>query len=109
MTDLLVAQKTVTFTIASMPRRAAQLKTLERLMRMQPHIQRGLDKLARRRRQTDNQPRARAGRTWIDREPTVKLVHPARGDTFTLRLTPQILPDLRSVEKYLSAKAAKKG
>lgn len=97
---------TVTFTITSMPKNERGIKTLRRLMRMQPEVQKGLSMLARRRRQTDNRPTTRAGRIWIDRKRPTQLVKVLVGESFTLRITPQIIGDLKSVEKYLDAKAA---
>ena len=97
---------TYTFTITKAPERAAQVKTVKRLMEMQPQIQKGLSSLAKRRAQTDNDPRRRAGRIWIHRKRRTNLVQVAEGETFTLRLTPQILPDLRSVLSFLEVKDA---
>ena len=75
-------------------------------MRMQKHIQRGLDRLARKRRQKDNVTYIRAGVEWVNRKRTTKLTRVTAGETFTLTITPQIIPDLKSVEKFLKAKAA---
>ncbi len=105
-TDVIAPQKTVTFTIKSTPQRVAQRKTIRRLMRMQPHIQRGLDKLATQRRQKDNETYIRAGVKWVNRVKTTKLTYVMPGETFTLTLTPQIIPDVRSVERFLDVKAA---
>ena len=107
MSKTLVPTKTVTFTITSVPQRNAQIKTIQRLMRMQPHIQGGLKHLANRRRLTDNVMTSRAGRPWVVRKRVTKLTPVKQGETFTLTLTPQIIPDIASVEKFLDAKAAK--
>jgi hypothetical protein len=95
---------TYTFTIASEPTRDAQRKTIKRLMEMQPEVQRGLAMLSKRRATTDNDPRRRAGRIWIHRKRRTNLVKVAVGETFTLRLTPQILPDINSVRQFLDVK-----
>ena len=58
-TDLIAPKNTVTFTIKTAPSREAERKTIRRLMRMQPHVQRGLDKLATRRRQQGARSAAR--------------------------------------------------
>lgn len=107
MTDVVAPGNNVTFTITKAPRREAERKTIQRLMRMQPHIQQGLRELAKRRRREDNRPYIRAGVIWVDRCKTTKLTRVAPGQTFTLRVTPQIIPDFKAVEKYLDAKAAK--
>ena len=65
MADPIAPLKTVTFTITRVPPRAPQRKTIARLMMMQPDVQRGLKKLAARRRQKDNTPTRRGGRIWI--------------------------------------------
>lgn len=99
----LAPTKSVTFTVKALPRTERQRKTLQRLMRLQPKIQRGLSRLAtvRRRETLWSQ---RGGRPFARRWQATKLVVPQVGATFTLRLTAQILPDIKSVEKYLSAK-----
>lgn len=106
MSDLLTPGNEVTFTITKAPRREAQRKTIQRLMRMQPRIQKGLRALARQRRQKDNRPYIRAGVVWVDRKRTTKLTRVEPGESFTLRLIPQILPDIKAVEQYLDIKAA---
>ncbi len=107
MSDIIAPQAKVTFTIKKAPRREAERKTIQRLMRKQTHIQTGLRHLARQRRQKDNRPYIRAGVEWVDRVKTTKLTKVEPGETFTLTICPQIMPDLRSVEKYLDAAKAK--
>ncbi len=97
-------QDTVTFIVTKAPRREAERKTIQRLMRMQPDIQRGLKMLAKRRRQKDNVVTTRGGRPWVNRKRTTKITQVAPGETFTLEITPQIIPDLKSVQAYLKAK-----
>jgi hypothetical protein len=94
---------TMTFTVTSVPRAEAARKTLMRLMRMQLEIQKGLSRLAARRAREDNREQQRGGRIWTSRAKVTKLVRVAEGETFTLKVVPQIVPDLKSVEKYLSA------
>lgn len=106
MADVIAPNKEVTFTVTKRPQRSAERKTIQRLMRMQPEIQNGLDKLARRRRQKDNRPVSRAGVEWVIRVKTTKLTQVEPGESFTLHVTPQIIPDIKSVESYLDAKAA---
>jgi hypothetical protein len=73
---------------------------------MQPNIQKGLRMLSRQRRQKDNVTYIRAGVEWVSRKRTTKLTRVNPGETFTLTLTPQIMPDLKSVESYLEASAS---
>jgi hypothetical protein len=106
VSDLIQPLNTVTFTITGTPSRKSQMLTIQRLMRMQDDVQRGLRHRARRRAQHDNVATIRAGRKWIRRVRVPRVVHVRPGETFTLMLTPQILPDVKSVEKYLSAAKA---
>ncbi|MCZ6445071.1 MAG: hypothetical protein ACE10B_07490 [Phycisphaerales bacterium] len=107
MPDLIAPLKTVTFTVTNVPKRPAERKTILRLMRMQPQIRRGLKNLARRRRQHDNVPIRHGGKIWIIRAKATRLANVEPGATFTLTLTPQIIPDLKSVERYLKAQPAR--
>lgn len=107
MPDLIAPSNKVTFTVKSAPHRPADRKTIQRLMRMQRHIQKGLDKLADRRRREDNYKSPRAGRMWMTRAKMVKLTRVEKGEQFTLTITPQIMPDIKAVEKFLDAKAAR--
>lgn len=95
-----------TFTVTREPKAEGPKKTLLRLMRMQPTIQRGLSRLAVRREREDNIVKRRGGRLWTSRAKVSKLVRVAKGETFTLRVTPQIIPDIQSVAAYLSATKA---
>lgn len=99
----LAPSRTVTFTIKALPRTERQRKTLQRLMRLQPDVQRTLTRLATvRRRETPWTQRG--GRLFARRKTPTKVVVPSVGATFKLRLTPQIIPDVKSVERYLTSK-----
>ncbi|MHC4245795.1 MAG: hypothetical protein GWP75_00330, partial [Planctomycetia bacterium] len=102
----LAPSSTVTFTITTLPKNERGRKTLNRLMKMQPEVQKGLSMLARRRRQKDNIPTKRAGRIWINRKKPTALTRVEIGESFTLRVTAQIIPDIKSVAAYLEMKAA---
>ena len=104
MADVLIPQNTVTFTVSKLPSRPADRKTIQRLMRLQPHIQKGMKALQKQRRQHDNRTYIRAGVSWTHRAKATNLTRVETGATFTLRLTPQIIPDLKSVERFLEAK-----
>lgn len=106
MDDLLKPQNTVTFRVKSVPQRKASRKTIQRLMRLQPEIQKGLKDLQARRRKFDNRPYIRAGVWWVDRKRATKLTHVHEGAEFTLKIRPQYVPDIKSVEQYLEASAA---
>lgn len=102
----LAPSSTVTFTITTLPKNERGRKTLNRLMKMQPEVQKGLSMLARRRRQKDDIPTKRAGRIWINRKKPTALTRVEIGESFTLRVTAQIIPDIKSVAAYLEMKAA---
>ena len=102
----LAPSSTVTFTITTLPKNERGRKTLNRLMKMQPEVQKGLSMLARRRRQKDNVRTKRAGRIWINRKKPTALTRVEIGESFTLRVTAQIIPDIKSVAAYLEMKAA---
>lgn len=99
--DTIVPNSTMSFTITDRPQRPAAVKTIERLMGMQTHIQSGRSKLATRRRLKDNVTYVRAGRPWVNRKRVTKLARAEQGETFTLLVTPQIVDDLRSVASFL--------
>ncbi|MHC4947637.1 MAG: hypothetical protein ACYTG1_05180 [Planctomycetota bacterium] len=106
MADVIAPRQTVRFTITKTPRREAERRTIQRLMQMQPDVKKGLRRLARRRKLHDNRTYIRAGCEWVDRKKATKLALVAAGESFTIQLTPQIIPDVRSVEKYLQAEPA---
>ena len=93
----------MTFTIATMPTRPAAKKTIERLMWMQTDKKRDLKMLQRRRKQKAIKHTVRAGRVWLDRPRATRTARCEQGATFTIRVTPQIVNDLKSVAKYLDA------
>lgn len=106
MSDVIAPLNTVTFTITRVPRAQARVKTLARLMRMQPEIRSGLKKLQGRRARIDNRTYQRAGKMWTDRAKATRLTRVEPGASFTLKLTPQIINDVRSIESYVEASAA---
>lgn len=106
-TDVIAPSRKVTFTLKSTPSRPADVKTLHRLMRMQRTIQKGLSRLSKRRRREENYTSPRAGRMWMTRVKMTKLTKVQKGESFTLTITPQIMPDIKAVQRYLDAKAAR--
>ncbi len=105
MSDLVAPGKTVTFTVTKAPRREATRKTIQRLMRMQPEVRAGLKKLQERRKRTDNHTYVRAGKEWTSRVKATRLTTVAPGEQFTITLTPQILPDVRSISGHVEMTA----
>ena len=105
-TDLIIPNTDVTFNITSFPKTPAALKTIERLMWMQPQCKKDLSMLQRRRKQKDINYTIRAGRVWLDRPRATRTVRCEKGASFTLHVTPHIVNDLKSVAKYLEASPA---
>lgn len=104
MAPAIPATGKVTFTVTQLPRTEGGRKTLQRLMRMNPKTQRSLAKLSKTRMTKLNERRPRAGRIWLARVPATRLVQVAVGESFTLTMTPQLLPDVKSIERYVAVK-----
>jgi hypothetical protein len=100
--EQIVPNSEMTFTIATMPSRPAAKKTIERLMWMQGDKKRDLKMLQRRRKQKDIKHTIRAGRVWLDRPRATRTARCEIGASFTVRVTPQIVNDLKSVAQYLN-------
>jgi hypothetical protein len=98
--------QTVVFTVKEVPAEPRRQQTILRLMRMNPGIQGALNRLKRERLRSGNRRTARAGRIWLAREECTRVVSVRKGASFTVRMTPQIQADVKSVEKYLDAKKA---
>jgi len=104
--DKIVPNTELTFTIVKEPTRPAARKTIERLMWMQPQVKKDLSMLQRRRKQKDIKYTIRAGRVWFDRPRATRTVRCEKGASFKLNITPQIVNDVKSVEKYLAVTTA---
>lgn len=94
----------MTFVVSTMPTRTAAVKTIERLMGMNRDAQRARQKVSRQRAVKDNVTYVRAGRPWTNRARVTKVVRCETGAEFSIRVTPQIVNDLKSVEQFLTAK-----
>ena len=105
MLDSLKAGQTIKCTITKAPRKAAAVDTIERLMRAEPSVKRGLRRAQRRRRQ-DMIVYNRGNRDWYKREICGRQVSAKAGATWTMTFSQQILPELRSLEGYITVQAA---
>jgi len=101
----LAPTSTVHFTVTAIPAEARRKQTILRLMRMNSGVQGALNRLKRERLRSGNRRCARAGRIWLARERCTRVVFVEPGATFSVRMTPQIAADVKSVERYLTAKA----
>ena len=105
MLDKLKPGQNIRCTITKAPRTEAGIDTIERLMRQQPDIRRGLRKAQRRRRQ-NMVVYNRGNRDWYKREICGKLVKAQTGATWTMQYTHQIAPELNSLAGYVSVQPA---
>jgi len=105
MIDTLNAGDTIKCTINKAPNKKACRETITRLMRRDPDIKRGLARAQRLRRQRMH-AYIRGGRMWYSREKAAKIAICEQGNTWSMRFTHDIAPDLASVEKYLSVEKA---
>ena len=106
MSTDITPNSTLTFTVKAVPPTTAKVKTIQRLMWMQPDVTKGMRMLQRRRRQTDNITYVRAGRPWTNRKRATRLQRCEAGQEFTLKVRPQIVNDLKSVSQWLDVRSA---
>jgi hypothetical protein len=105
MIETLKPGQSVRCTILKAPRTENRQQTILRLMRKDAGISRALRK-ASRRRQQNMVIYNRGNRDWFKRETVGKLARVAVGEAWTMLYTPDLAPDLRTVEKYLQIKPA---
>ena len=105
MIDTLSAGDTISLTVNKIPNNKSARDTIERLMRRDPEIKRGLARAQRMRRQRMHSY-IRGGRRWFSREKAARIAMCEQGRSWTMSFTHDIAPDLRSVESYLSVSKA---
>lgn len=98
--DTLTAGQTVTCTIEQVPMNEGGVDTIQRLMRRDAAIKRGLARAQRLRRQRMH-VYIRGNRRWHSREKSARIARCVKGATWTMPFTHDIAPDLASVQKYL--------
>jgi len=93
--------QTVRVTISKTINRQSAQKTLERLFLLDKSIRKPID---RRSRNFKELPKRRGGVIWTKRP---NKVHPtlARGAGATIKATPQLIRDLKSVESFVAVQA----
>lgn len=97
--------QTIRVTISKAPRAAAKIDTLERLMRQDPGVKRGLRRAQRRRRQ-DMVVYNRGNRDWYKRERCARIVKAATGASWTMQYSHHIAPELKSLEGFVTIQPA---
>lgn len=105
MFDQFKPGQSIRLTVSKMPRAEAPVDTIERLMRMEPGVKRGLRKTQRRRRQ-EMVVYNRGNRDWYKREICGKLVRCQTGASWVMPYSHLIAPELQSVKDYLKVQPA---
>ena len=95
----------IRITITSAPRNEAGIDTLERLMRLEPGVKRGLRRAQRRRRQ-DMVVYNRGNRDWYKREKCARIARAASGASWVMPFSHQLAPELASVASHVKVEPA---
>lgn len=104
MDTTLTPGQTIECTLSKpLPRDSRRYKTVQRLMRLDPDNQRALRDAQEHRRKT-LVVRTRGGRPWPMRPKAAKVVVPAEGASWRMKVTPQITADVESVSDVLDIK-----
>ena len=92
----------VTLTVNKSITRAGARKTLERLFLLDKAVRKPIDERAS---NFKEQPKRRGGTIWTKRP---NKLHPElnKGASATIKATPQIIKDLKSVESFVDVKSA---
>lgn len=99
-TDKIKPGQTIRCTVTKTPTSAAGRTTLERLMRMDPAIKRGLRKAHHKRQQNLNVYN-RGNRDWTSRAEVGKLVRAIRGQTWSMKFTLDLADEFQSLQKFV--------
>lgn len=105
MIDALKPGQTVRCTLTKLPMAAGDRKTLERLMRRDPAVTRGLRKSAQSRLKA-TLVYNRGNRDWVQRKKCGKIVRLVPGSTWSFRYDLNIAPEMKSVADFLKIDAA---
>lgn len=92
-------------TVTKLPRSENGRITVERLMRMDPGVKRGLRKAHKKRQQNLN-VYIRGNRDWTSRAKCGKLCRVEKGEAWTMRYDLHVANDLASLEGCLKVEAA---
>ena len=103
--DSIEPGQNVRITVTAEPRSAAARKTIERLMRRDAENAKGLRNAQDLRRDRTNSY-IRGNRLFHARPKAARVVRALPGRTWTMRLSADIVPDVRSVEGYLKVEQA---
>ncbi len=98
--DNLNPGQTITFKVAAEPTNEGARKTIARLMRRDPDNNRGLRK-AQQLRQKRMHSYIRGNRLFYSREVPARVVQPRLGHEWTMKFTPELGPDIKSVSRFV--------
>ena len=105
MIDTLKAGQKIRCTVLKVPAAAGDKKTIERLMRRDPAVVKGLRKshvVRERKTVTYN----RGNRDWVQRQKVGKIVRLVKGNSWSCTFDFSIAPDFKAVSDFLKIEAA---
>ena len=105
MIDTLKPGQMIRCTVLKLPRAAADKKTIERLMRRDPAVTRGL-KNSQHKRQRTTVTYNRGNRDWVQRQKVGKIVRLVKGNTWTCMFDFNIAPDFKAVSEFVRIESA---
>jgi hypothetical protein len=105
MIESLKPGQNVKCTVLKLPKAAADRKTLERLMRRDPAVVKGLRKSYRLRARS-TVVYNRGNRDWVQRQKVGKIVRLVPGNTWTFVYDLAIAPEMKAVADFLKVEAA---
>jgi len=103
--DAIAPGQQVRCTVTKPPRAAGPRKTIERLMRLDPANAKSLRR-AQHLRARRMHRYIRGNRLWTSREKAARVVRVSDGTSWSMPLSAQVVPDLKSVAQYLSVEKA---
>ena len=105
MFDSLKPGQSIKCTLTSAPRAEGNTSTLLRLVRLDPTAVKSL-KRAHHLRQQRMTIYNRGNRDWVKRESCAKIATVAKGQSWTMSYSLDLLPDLKSVQKFIKVEKA---
>jgi hypothetical protein len=105
MIDSLKPGQKIRCTVLKLPKAAADRKTIERLMRRDPAVVRGLRNSYEKRAHT-TVTYNRGNRDWVQRQKVGKIVRLVTGNSWTCAFDLSVAPDFKAVQSFLKVEAA---
>ena len=105
MLDTLKPGQMIRCTVSKNPASEANIDTIERLMRLDPGVVRGLRRAQRRRRQ-EMVVYNRGNRDWYKREKCARISKCAKGAAWTMKFNLDLKRELNAVSSFVKIEAA---